>query len=101
MPRVRGSSHQTTTLYLAQRFGDDAIDLVYGDLPERERSLLKTVRATDWCPLDLFAHYMIAADKRYGKGDLELCRELGEASSRWQAPELRQTALRTNTPKKV
>jgi hypothetical protein len=101
MPRVRGSSHQTTTLYLAQRFGEDAIDLVYGDLPERERSLLKTVRATDWCPLDLYAHYMVAADKRYGKGDLELCRELGDASSRWQAPELRQTALRTHTPKKV
>jgi hypothetical protein len=101
MPRVRGSSHQTTTLFIAQQFGDEAIDLVYSDLPARDSELLRIVRATDWCPLRPYADYMVAADKRLGKGDLDLCREIGFASSRWQAAELRKDALRTHAPRKV
>jgi hypothetical protein len=95
---IKGSSHQGTTLYLERLHGEDGVERVYAAIDPAEAEMLRKIRARDWCPLPAFCHYMLAADELFGQGDLALCRELGQASARWQIPALLRVAIKFFSP---
>jgi uncharacterized protein (TIGR02265 family) len=95
---IIGSSHQGTTLYLERTQGPDAVDRVYAAIDAKEAEVLRKIRAKDWCPLPAFCHYMLAADEMFGHADLALCREIGNASARWQIPGIVRLAMRLFSP---
>ena len=96
--RIKASSHQSTTLYLERVHGEEAVERCYAAVDPKEAELLRNLRAKDWCPLPAFCHYLLAADELYGQGDLALCRDMGQASAKWQIPGLVRVAMRLFSP---
>jgi hypothetical protein len=85
---IKGSSHQSTTLYLERAHGEEAPERCYAAIDPGK----------DWCALPAFCHYLLAADELYGQGDLALCRDIGQASARWQIPALLRMAIKFFSP---
>src|SRR5690242_16835234 len=85
-------------MYLERAYGEEAVERCYAAIDPQEAELLRKIRGKDWCTLPAFCHFLLAADELYGQGDLALCREIGQASARWQIPALVRVAIKFFSP---
>jgi hypothetical protein len=81
MARVRGTSFVGTLDYVSSTFGPDAVARVMEDLPADLRALLRpgspALLPAGWYDAVALSTLTRAIDRRLGKGDLTLAREIG------------------------
>ena len=99
MERVKGSIVAARLRFVRERFGEDALRELIGDLsPLHRRQVEARILPHRWVPFDLYLEVSLAIDRRFGQGDLALCREMGRFSADVNIPTLYRAFVRLGTP---
>ncbi len=86
---VKGSAVTARLRFVRELYGEPGVRRVKEALTEAHRALIeKRVLPHDWVPFELFVDLSVEIDRIYGKGDLELCREMGRYASKVNLPTL-------------
>ncbi|MGH7296113.1 MAG: hypothetical protein ACRELB_14315 [Polyangiaceae bacterium] len=89
MVKVRAPALMARLMWAIERDGEAAHDAT---LAAMKPELAAVVRAAGdpkaWVPFEAFVALCEALDRRYGAGDLALCRELGRHAARFNLPTL-------------
>ena len=96
MAQVKGSAITSRVRFVRER-GDDeqAFRAVKDRLSEASRARIEQgVLPHSWVPYSLFIELNVAADAVLGRGDLELCREMGAYGAQVNLPTLYRIFLR-------
>jgi hypothetical protein len=86
---VKGSTVTARIRWVRELYGEpgfrrlkDALD------PEHRKAIEGRILPHEWVSFDLFVAVSEELDRLYGKGDLELCRELGRYAARTNLPTI-------------
>jgi hypothetical protein len=89
MSQVKGSAITSRVRFIRERGSEDMYKEIRSDLSTPSRiQLERGVLPHAWVPFTLLVEISTAADRRLGKGDLELCREMGRYSAKVNLPTL-------------
>jgi hypothetical protein len=97
MVNVRGSVLMARLRWLVEKHGEKAYDETLADLAPAHAEAIRMALPTTWVPFDAYIAICVAMDKRYGKGDLALCRELGRYSASANLPTLYRVFYKLGT----
>src|SRR5579884_3851923 len=92
--RSKGVLFTATRRFTEDRFGKDAVEACLCELDPHDQAILRDIEPIGWYPLEPVVHYMRALDRRFGKGDLGLCDEIGRYSAAWSLSSLHKLMLR-------
>lgn len=81
-------------MFTERRFGKPAVERCIRELAPADQEVLLSIVPLGWFPLEPTARFGVAVDKLYGRGDLELCREIGRFSAEWQLNLFHKLVLR-------
>ena len=82
-PQVSGRAFLGLIRYIKDSRGAAMLANVIQEAGDAARSVFGApIRVTAWHPYDAFTAFLVAADKRLGRGDPRFCRELGDAAGR-------------------
>lgn len=98
MPLAKGTLYLSAKLYTERTFGKEAARDALQDLDAADRDVLNSVVAVGWYPLDAMLRYHLAVDRRYGKGDRKIVREIGRFGAEWQLNTFHKLVLRFKDP---
>lgn len=99
MARVKGSAIGARVRYVRDIHGEDAWERVQRALsPSSRAELERGVLPSDWASYELFLDLNVTADRLLGKGDLELCLEMGRFGATVNLPTLYRVFLRFGSP---
>jgi hypothetical protein len=86
--------------FVQERFGDAGLQHVLDMLPAESRQLIRgrKILPHEWIGYDVFVDFNVATDKLFGKGDLQLCVEMGRFSARVNLPTLYRLFYRFGSP---
>ena len=99
MGNVKGSAISARLRFVRERHGQGGIDRLLAALTPGSRALLDArVLPQAWVPADLFIDLLVQADRLFGKGDLELCVEMGRYSAEVNLPTLYKVFYRLGSP---
>jgi len=69
--------------YVEKFFGEAGCSRLFASLsPDARAAIEHGVLISSWYPVSLYVEMLIAIDRLFGKGDLELCRVMGNYSAR-------------------
>jgi hypothetical protein len=88
MVNVRGTAIFARLRWLVEKHGEKAYDETLAMIEPAYAEAIRMALPTTWVPFDAYIAICIAMDKRYGTGDLSLCRELGRFSANANLPTL-------------
>jgi hypothetical protein len=89
MVHVRAPAVLSRLRWIVEHHGEAAYDEALAMLDTANAAEIRAaVLPTQWVPFDAFIALTLALDKRYGKGDLQLCRALGRYSANVNLPTL-------------
>jgi hypothetical protein len=75
---VKGLVLRARMDYVEKRFGEAALSRVIAEVPPESRAALRAdILVSSWYPLSTLLDMAVTLDRLYGKGDLELSREMG------------------------
>lgn len=87
--QVKGSAVTARLRFVRDLYGEPGVKHVKEALEPRHRAAIdRRVMPHDWVPFDLFVGLSTEVDRLYGKGDLELCREMGRFAAKVNLPTL-------------
>jgi hypothetical protein len=98
LAQFKGTIYTTALLFTQQRFGEQAVQDVLHGLDGEDRRLLEGVSPVGWYPTEPVMAYHRKLDEAYGRGDLDLCVELGTFSADWALNTVLKFFLRFRTP---
>lgn len=99
MAHCKGIIVNARLRYVHERHGDaGARSLLQRVQPATREVLDAHVLPHAWVPLKAFIDLNVVADEVFGKGDLELCREMGSWSATWNLPRIFKLFYRLGTP---
>ena len=86
---VKGSAITARVRWVRELYGEDGFRRLKAALPPEDRKVLEgRILPHEWVPFDVFVAVSVELDRLYGKGDLELCREMGRYAARVNLPTL-------------
>ena len=86
---VKGSAITARVRWLRELYGEDGVRALKAALdPPYRQALEGRILPHEWVPFELYVAVSTEIDRLYGKGDLELCRELGRYSAKVNLPTL-------------
>lgn len=99
MAQVKGSAITTRTRYVREKYGERGYRRLRDALtPEHAAMIDGKVLPHAWVPYSLFIDVNVKADELFGKGDLELCYEMGRYGAELNLPTIYKIFYRLNTP---
>lgn len=99
MVQVKGSTITARVRWIREHHGEGAWIGLRDSLPDDDRIFLEgRVLPHTWVPYDVFLHLSIAIDRRFGAGDLELCRVVARYAAEVNLPTLYRVFYRFGTP---
>jgi hypothetical protein len=98
MALSKGSIYASVRLFVEKKYGAEELARCLAELPAEDRQLLESSLPVGWYPLEPVLELHRILDRRQGRGDLSLCREMGEFSSQWQMTVFHRLYLRFKTP---
>lgn len=97
---IKGSAITARVRYVRELYGEPGVRRVKEALSaESRRRLEEKVMPHDWVPLEMFIELNTEIDRLYGRGDLELCRELGRYASKVNLPTLYRIFYALGSPR--
>lgn len=92
---MKGSAITSRLRYVREHADEDVLrEIKNGLSPENRDILEKGVLPHAWVPYSLYVELNVEADRVLGRGDLELCREMGRYGARVNLPTLYRIFLR-------
>lgn len=86
---IKGSAITARMRYVREHHGEDGVRAVREALtPEHRKVLEGRVLPHEWVPFALFTDFCVEIDRRFGKGDMAVCREMGRYAARVNLPTL-------------
>ncbi len=86
---VKGSAITARIRWVREHRGEDGVRATKSALSPELRDLVeRRILPHDWAPFELFVGLSETIDRLFGRGDLELCRELGRYSARVNLPTI-------------
>ena len=86
--------------YIIKKFGPDALDKIYQQMKPQDKEIAsKHVSGTLWYPERVAVNFLAAAEKVFGRGDYELCRQIGYDVAKMTIPKFYQVFIRLGEPK--
>jgi hypothetical protein len=99
MSDVKGSAIAARVRFVRERFGDEGYARLVASVDDASRARLAgRILAHEWVPFALFRGLNVEADRLFGKGDLQLCYEMGRYSAEVNLPSLYRLFYRLRTP---
>jgi hypothetical protein len=98
MALSKGSIYASVRLFVEQKYGTGVLEECLAEMPPEDRALLESIVPVGWYPLEPVLELHRVIDRKLGKGDLALCREMGTFSSQWQMTVFHRLYLRFKTP---
>lgn len=96
---MKGSAILSRLQFVETKHGAAARGAVLDALTEDQRTLIRQgILPHEWAPFALFIDLNVEIDRRYGKGDLELCVEMGKFGAEANLPTLYKIFYRLGTP---
>jgi hypothetical protein len=87
--QVKGSAITARIRWVRELYGEQGFRALKHAVPEASRKHLEgRILPHEWVPFELLIDVSVELDRLYGKGDLELCRELGRYAARVNLPTL-------------
>ncbi|MFA5116688.1 MAG: DUF2378 family protein [Candidatus Omnitrophota bacterium] len=82
MANIRGVSLISGVKYISDNFGEGGLVKVVDSLEPQDRDILRSkLHPMNWYPVKTYSAFMAAADKIFGKGDYNLCFNIGKYSA--------------------
>lgn len=96
---VKGHHIVFARQYLTETFGPEAFKetITQMDTPE-QNSLSKIITSVSWIPEEVYVKFLVAADKLFGKGDFDLCRQIGYYLGKKTVPTLYKFFIKFGDP---
>ena len=104
MGQVRGASIMGTLRYVRERFGEDAPQRVLEATPLTQREAIADgdlLLESGWYDYLVLSHITRVADRLFGRGDLQLAREIGRAQAFTDVGRFFKWLLRLAGPKAI
>ncbi|GAB4212122.1 MAG: hypothetical protein OHK0013_34520 [Sandaracinaceae bacterium] len=99
MAQVRGTVITARLKWVRDRFGEPGVRHLKSNLSEASRARIAArIQPHDWVPFDLYLDVTHEIDRLWGRGDLELVRELGRATADLSLPTILKMFLRFGAP---
>ena len=99
MSNVKGSAVTARLRYVKERHQSTGYIKLLNALTPAHRNLIEgRILAHAWVPYDLFIDVNVQCDKLFGKGDLQLCYELGRFAADVNLPTLYRLFYKIGTP---
>src|SRR5690242_18090758 len=99
MVQVKGSAITARTRYVREQFGERGFRELKDTVTSDHRVLLEgKILPHEWVPYSLFIDLNVTADRLFGKGDLQLCYEMGRYGADLNLTTLYKIFYRLNTP---
>jgi predicted hydrocarbon binding protein len=96
---VKGHHIVLAKKYLINRFGPQAFEKIITQINPPEREILsKIITSVSWIPEDVYITFLVTADKIFGKGDFELCRQIGYYLGKETVPRLYKFFIKFGDP---
>ena len=89
MIEIKGSAITARVRYVRETYGEGGVRAVRDALRPEHRTVLEgRVLPHEWVPFALFTDLCVEVDRRFGKGDMAVCREMGRYAARVNLPTL-------------
>lgn len=99
MIQVKGSAVTSRIRFVRDRYGEPGYRRLKDELAPEERATLEArILPHQWVPYDLFVRLNVVADRMFGEGDLQLCREMGRFGADLNLPTLYRIFYKLGTP---
>jgi hypothetical protein len=99
MSDVKGAAITARVRYVREHFGEEGYQKLLAALsPEHRERLGGRILPHEWVPFDIFAALAVAIDRLFGKGDLQLCFEMGRYAAEVNLPSLYRIFYRFGSP---
>jgi predicted hydrocarbon binding protein len=95
---AKGTIYLSVAKFAVERFGEESVERVLGEMTEADRLALSDVLAVGWYPLEPVIEFHRALDRLYGAGDLALVYEVGKYSAEWQLNAFHKFVLQFASP---
>ena len=98
-PKSKGYTLRGRLAFIEQRYGKQRIPEVLARLDEEERKVLSNPFAvSSWYPFRTMVHFSEAIDSVLGKGDLQLCWEIGRFTAEFELSTIHQIFFKLGRP---
>jgi hypothetical protein len=98
-PCIKGNQINLSKQYLTETFPPEVYSKLFDSLDEETRIRLTTpIFALSWKPEKLFIDLITTADKILGKGDYQLCHDIGRYIAQQSVSTIYKIFIRINTP---
>ncbi len=78
MGNLRGASIISAMRFIEETYKSEGLDKVLASLEEEDRKILKgKLSPMTFYPMRLFINFSVAADRLFGSGDYDICRQIG------------------------
>jgi hypothetical protein len=96
---VKGSAIASRLRFVREHYGEAGIERLFEQLSPDDRTVVRGhILPTEWISYDLFVAINTAADRLFGKGDLQLCVEMGRYGAKTNLPTIYRLFYRFGTP---
>lgn len=98
-PSIKGNQVIFAKGYLTEKFGPDAFDKVIEQLDPQSREILtRPILHVGWIPEECFVKFLISIDNLFGKGNYELCYQIGYYLGEISIPQFYRMFLKFGDP---
>ena len=99
MSDVKGAAIAARLRFVRERFGDEGYARLLAALDPGSRARIAgRILSHEWVPFGVFVAVSVEADRLFGKGDLQLCYEMGRYAADVNLPSLYRLFYRLGTP---
>jgi hypothetical protein len=97
---IKGSAVTARLRFVRELYGEPGVRRLKEALtPASRKRIEDKVMPHDWVPLPMFVEMCTEIDRLYGKGDLQLCRELGRFAAKVNLPTLYRIFYALGSPR--
>jgi hypothetical protein len=95
----KGTVFTSTKSFTERKFGAEAVERCFAELPPEDRIVLDGVSAIGWYPVEPVLRYHHALERLYGGGvGYKICEEAGRFSAEWSLNSILKIFLRFRSP---
>lgn len=99
MSHVKGSAITSRIRYVREHFGEEGYRTLLERLSAADVALIRArILPHEWVSFELFVNTNVTIDRVFGKGDLQMCFEMGRYSAETNLPTLYRLFYRLGTP---
>ncbi len=96
--RTKGTPLKAALGWVEHEHGEAGVQRVLEHLEEEHRRLIgRTVLPSSWYPLGVLVDVLTTADRKFGRGTLSLCRDIGRWSSDYEVTLLHKVFLKLSS----